>query len=79
MSPIWSRGMFAQHAVHDAIEKLRCSGEAMSDWERGFLASISQRDTLTPKQRHVLAQLVSRYLHDALLSAEILGQERLFH
>jgi hypothetical protein len=65
-------------ASGEAIERLLVSHEAMSDWERGFLASVRQSGCRSAKQKAVLATLVERYMRDSLLAGEILGQERLF-
>lgn len=65
-------------SVEEALEKLRVSGEAMTEWERLFIVSVSQRGHLSAKQRQIVADMVEQYLGDRLLAGDVLGQERLF-
>jgi hypothetical protein len=64
--------------IATALERLRVSPAPMNDWERGFVHSVTQRGCTSLRHKTTLAKLVRAYLHDPLLAAEILGQERLF-
>jgi hypothetical protein len=70
--------MAMTEAITEAIERLARSKAQVTAWEASFLASVTRRGCHSPKQRHILVQLVEKYLHDTALAAEILGQERLF-
>jgi hypothetical protein len=65
-------------AIDEALERLSVNREAMEDWERFFLVRLRQHGCHSVKHRQMLAKMVNRYVRDSLLSAEILGQQRLF-
>jgi hypothetical protein len=69
-------------AITEALTRLDAMDRAVTDWEAGFLESMLRRQAkgyaTTEKQRGVVARLCEHYLHDPLLAAEVLGQERLF-
>jgi hypothetical protein len=67
-----------EEAIDEALERLSVSREAMEDWERFFLVRLRRDGCHSVRHRQMLAKMVNRYVRDALLSAEILGQQRLF-
>jgi hypothetical protein len=64
-------------AVTEALRRLDAMEAEVSDWEANFLTSLLARPTCTPKQRHILVQMVEKYLPADGLAAELAGQGRL--
>lgn len=64
--------------VHEVLTALDTMEQAVTDWEAGFLESLlRQTYPLKPKQLAVLVRMAEAYC-DPLLTAELLGQQRLF-
>lgn len=69
--------MTQDDAIHHAIVTLYAMSPQVSPLEASYLASWQEYGCATPLQRVTLARMVSKYLANDLLAAEILGQERL--
>jgi hypothetical protein len=66
-------------AITEAIHRLDTMEREVTDWESNFLESVKRKGCHSPKQQAVLARMVDTYLEDGHLSAEILGQQTLYH
>lgn len=64
--------------VQEVLTALDQIEREVTNWEAKFLDSLMRQTfPLTPKQRTVLVKLAEEYC-DALLAAELRGQQRLF-
>ena len=68
-----------QTVCGEAVRRLDTMNADVTVWEASFLDSLLRdpHPRYTPKRRMVLARMVERYLNDAALAAEVLGQQRL--
>lgn len=70
----------ADDPVTIALQALDTMPQEVTVWEADFLDNLLRRHTrgLSPTQQAILARMITQYLHDELLAAEIYGQQRLF-